>query len=330
LQNHEYWPCFWSSAEKTLLSLGWLENSADLGDMYVDFRELVLALGDPTEVEQVLYWFDTAKYCGLDPAIGDRCQRGIELYEQVIDDEYPTDALRSAAFVNARAILGELSYLGEALEPAVANALGRPVKRGVPPISWRRNVSRPDGWVRWSVGKDSNPSLRVWATSRGVFVGLHPGFVRTGWYSEIHEALESLHPEGSTMFPIRTDSQRIDETPDGSWRGDALLGWRLDDDVVNDPNRFREAVIGCASALQPAVDKLAALAGALPSTAVSKSDGETREDDPLRKFVARFIADRPYPSPRDETRKVEREQLADLLDRDTVHTMSIDDLRLIA
>ncbi len=325
VQGHQQWPCFWNSAEKTLNRLGWLQASDDLGQLYLNFCEVIQDLGDPVEVELVLHYLQDQKFLGLDPSIVERCKRNVELGDARVDGAYLDAESSSHAAANARAIVGELSLLGEALAERVAAALGRSVKTETPSLMWGQGCYRGDGWVRWSItdeGGSPAASVRVWATKDGVFVGLHPGFYRTGWYSEASVAMRSVAPPSATAFPVRQGESRIDPVSDPSWQGEILLGWELTSDF-SDRSAVADEIIGRSAELQPALDRLVGLFGGRISAQAQP------KDDPLKPLVEQFIAERPYPSPRDEANRADREAMAAVLAEDEIRTMDILELKRI-
>lgn len=325
LQDHDAWPCFWTSAERSMAKLGWLAPEDDLGQMYLNFRDVALQIGDSVDVELGLYYLEERKFLGLDPSISDRCRLNLELADQMVNGDYPAVEASEQAAGNARAIVGELNMLGDALADRVAAALGRSVKTETPSLFWAKGRYRGDGWVRWGIsdGRGSPAaSVRLWVTAQGVFIGLHPGFYRDGWYGEAADALRSVTPASATAFPLRLSDPRVDTQPDASWRGELLLGWKVAA-AFDSVDAFSNEVVGRVAELQPALDRLVALAGGpLSSTAQPK-------DDWLKPLVEQFIAGRPYPNQRDEANRADREAMAAVLAADEVRIMDILELKRI-
>lgn len=325
VQRHEEWPCFWTSAERMLNRLGWLENTNDLGQLYLNFRDVILSVGDPDDVEAVLHYLEDEKFLGLDPSISERCRRNLELLESFRDGVYRDEEAARSAETNARAIVGELGMLGEDMADAVALALGRSVKTDTPALVWTKGRFRGDGWVRWGItdeGGSPAASVRVWVTADTVFVGLHPGFYRDGWYAEAGNAVRDVTPPSAAIMPVRFGEARIDPKPDPAWQGEFLLGWQLSS-AFSSPESLADEIVGRAAELQPALDRLVALFGGLIS------DGAQPPDDPLKPLVKEFIAERPYPSPRDEANRADREAMAAVLAPDEIRIMDIQELKRI-
>lgn len=325
LQDHREWPCFWTSAERTITKLGWLRPDDDLGHMYLNFREAILQVGDPVDVELGLYYLEDKKFLGLDPSISARCRLNLQLGDTMVNGEYEDADSGERAASNARAIVGEMSMLGDALADRVAAALGRSVKPETPSLFWSKGRYRGDGWVRWGItdGRGGPPiSIRLWVTAQGVFIGLHPGFYRDGWYAEAVDALRSVAPPTATAFPLRLGDPRVDPQPEPSWRGELLLGWTVAS-AFEDVETFADEVIGRVAELQPALDRLVALAGG-PLSSAAQPQG-----DWLKTLVEEFIEERPYPSPRDVTNRAERESMAAVLAEDEVRVMDLQELKRI-
>lgn len=324
LQAGNEWPCFWPSAEKALVRLGWLQTVEPYGQLYTAFRATVRELGDFENIEWVLEWFANEQYVGLGPWIVDRCAQNIELNAAMTGDEYAsTDDQRQAA-TNARSIIGELRQLGEALADDVASALGRSFKVEVPSLYWGKRF-RADGWVRWGLLDDTGgPSAgyRLWITAAGMFLGLHPGWYREGWYGEALTAIQPLLPDGASVFPVGLDSTRVDSTPQPEHQGESLVGWHYPQPLT-DAVELRDEIVKRAAALQPALDRLVALAGGRPNPPTQAPD------DPLRALVERFLNERPYPTPQDENHKAERAAMAATLAPDEIRIMDVADLRRV-
>lgn len=325
LQDPDGWPCFWPSAEKVLYRLGWLAIQEDLGQLYLDFREVVQSLGGAKQVEHGLYYLEEKTFLGLDPSILDRCRRNLELGESVTGGAYPDAESRHRAGANAGAIIGELGLLGKALADRVAEALGRPVNTHTPSLTWSDGRFRGDGWVSWAItDKGGNPaaSVRVWVTGKGAFIGLHPGFYKDGWFADASLALQDSPPLGAKMIPFSREGIQSGSLSESSPQGEFLLAWPLAASL-SDPVALEEEIVRRTSEMRPELDRIVALFGGR----VSAQDKPV--DESLRKWVERFLAERPYPSTRDEAQRADREVMAGQLAPDEVRIMDIADLRAI-
>lgn len=333
VQDHDHWPCFWNSAETMLSRLGWLENTEDLGQLYLNFRDIVVSLGDAYDVEDVLHYLKDQKFLGLDPSLTERCKLAVELVDSRIGTTYPDVASGLRAAETARAIVGELGMLGEALEEQVGTALGRTVKAETPSLFWAQadGCYRGDGWVRWAIAADGSGtvskgsptvSLRVWATAGATLIGLHPGFYWTGWFPDARNAIRDVVPPSATFFGIGKSGARVDPQPDDEGQGEFLLGWRLET-ADSSADQITSEIVRRAAELQPALDRLVGLIGGRPRTDTQPGT------DPLKPLVEQFIAERSYPSARDDSNRADREEMAAVLAADEVRIMDIDELKRI-
>jgi 5-methylcytosine-specific restriction protein B len=325
LQNPSEWPCFWTSAERVLQRLGWLAPIDQFGALYLAYRQATLELGGADDVGWALEWLDEAKYSGLGPWVVERCASNLALNARSIGDAYASEGDERQAESNARAITGELKLLGEALADDVALALGRSLKMEVPSLFWRAKRYRGDGWVRWGIADDAgspSASYRLWVTADGMFLGLHGGWYRNGWYSDAAEAMTKAAPEGARLFPLGLDAARVDTSTDTAPTTEGLFGWHYPE-VISDADELQREIIKRAAMLQPVLDKLVALSGGV-TTLRSQPEG-----DPLRELVQQFIAERSYPTAQDEGHKADRAVMAETLAPGEVQVMDIADLRRV-
>ncbi|MCB0992102.1 MAG: hypothetical protein KDB16_14085, partial [Acidimicrobiales bacterium] len=326
LQDHDHFPCFWPSAEGMTRQLGWLSPADDLGELYLNFRELMLSLGEPEPNELALFWAsEGSRFIGINPTILERCRRNLELNATRADEQYPDSVAEAAAASNARAIVGELAMAGSALADRVAEALGRSVKAETPSVMWSPKAYRGDGWVRWGVmGEGGSPSvsMRVWVTASGMFIGLHPGWYRSGWYDEARLALQASAPATASWFNVRFNSERVLLDAGDGAEGEFLLGWHLPRlDLSAD--ELADLIVARSADLQPAVDKLVALVGG------PQSERDLSAPDPLLPLVKEFITTRPYPTAKDDTARSDRAAMAALLASDEVQIIDLAEFRRI-
>ncbi len=333
LQDHDQWPCMWTSAEKMLTQLGWLVFSSDLASFYLAFREVVLSLGaPPDDVEHALAWFERHRFTGLDPSLVERCRYALELRPQPTDGGVVSAEYQAYAESNSRSILGDLRLLGLDQEEAVANALGRSVKVVSPPVEWnaRADKYRTDGWVDWRMAGGSAPSVRVWTTFEGVAVGIEPGWFRDGWYEEAANALRDLVPSGMRYFAVRNkEASRLQPASDDHAGGQVFVArWFPGHDAL-DRVDFADDVVAIAAELQPAVDRLMQLSGDAATPVPVKQPIDAPADDRLSALIMRFRVERAYPNERDGWNRAEREVMANLLAHDELPVLDLAELRSI-
>jgi len=315
LQDPQSWPIAWPTAVRSVVDLAWLEQSGDLAADYLAFREVMHGLGaPPTEVAHALFWFDTHRFVGLDPALVDRCARGFELVESRVDGDYRSVEDRGEARLHARAVLAELRLLGRALQDEVATAIGRSVKAVLPDLLWGEGVFRADGWMYWRVGPANGAGIRVWVTLEGVAVGVYCGHYRPGWYEEVPGLVEALMPAGTRIMTVASGNRRLHPEEDGSGH-ECLIGWWFPGNTVLDRPELAPQIIEMTSDLQPVVDALLISAEQGKST-----DGKTDPPAPtppptdeLLALKAAFLAERRYPTDQDDHQRADRERLAEAL-----------------
>lgn len=327
IQDHDQWPCLWNSAENMLVRLGWLALGPDHPTTYLNFRSIVLSLGEtPDDVEYALYWFENHLFTGLDPALVDRCVHNIELNSDQEDPAipYPDPASANAAERNARAILGDLTLLGLNQETSIAQVLGRSVKVTTPKLTFTdAGRFRSDGWVAWRVREVALASLRVWVNGEGVAIGLHPGWLNEGWYDKASAAIQPHLPSQVEWFALSSSPLRIERAGSVRPTGEFFVGrWFPKEDAL-DRTDFADDVLTATAELKPAMDELARLAGG-PTTS-----GQTRVDDPLTDLVAEFRVKRGYPGDKDSFHIAERKSMAKVLSADELEVMDLSELRSI-
>jgi 5-methylcytosine-specific restriction protein B len=341
LYDPQVWPCFWKSMELALIGFGWHEAKGKYGAQYTRFRDTVLRLGDPIEVEWALAWFDNGKrFTGIDRSLPERCARNAETDRHFDDGAYDSAEVAELAERNAKAIIADLRYAGESLKPVVDGALGRETKLepAVPTVS--KQKYRHDGWVRWnpypSVTKSGSipVSVRLWATTSGVYVGVHPGFYRDGWFGEALDAVHRLVPSGASVYRVRIDLDRFTENTDPAWRGEFFVGWPID--LTTSAAEQASVIERRVADLQPVVDRLISLIAAPEhvgpphqEAAPSPAPVVSAADHPLAEMAVRFRTERPYPSPKDEDQQAQRVWMAGLLADDAIQTVDVADLKTI-
>jgi 5-methylcytosine-specific restriction protein B len=325
LQNHNEWPCFWASAEKSLVQLGWLENTDDYGELYLNFREIIRAAGPSVEVEHVLRYLSDEKFLGIDPSISQRCKLNCELGAQRVDSKYPDAESMLQAGSNARSILGELQMLGDVLADRMSNSLDQPIKVETPSVYWADTCYRGDGWVRWRLNDGSGKSaisIRVWVTIEGTFVGIHPGLYRIGWLTEAAPIIRKFAPATAIAMPVKLGKSRITPAPDEAWQGEIILGWKLTSSL-SDPKGICEEVLARATELRPVLEQLIELS---KNTALIPID---LPELPLQTLVNEYISARGYPTKRDKEDLNHRAEMAAVLAKDQILTIDIKELRRI-
>lgn len=334
LQDRSTWPCMWESAERALeRTLGWLIPPADLPGIYLDYRRTILSLGaDVEEIEHTLQWLKQGHFVGLDPSLVARCRRAGDFAKQWEDGRgYESHEVEDLARLNSTALVSEFATLAGKLEAAVAGALDRQVSPSFPKVVTSPGKPfRAEAWAAWRIVEmtNSGPALRVWATADGVGVGLSPGWIRDGWASEAAAELTPLVPEGFQFLRVVwTDpNSRLVPVGDAPIQNDFFLAQWYPEDAALGRAEFAEEIVAAGSTLKPLVDALARLAvktESLPTTTPPPL-GPSLD---LAAMAARFKAERPYPTPRDEASIAERARWAGLLAEAEVALLDPSELR---
>lgn len=322
LRDPSAWPIAWPSAVHSLELLSWLEQTGDLPADYLAFREIVHSLGAPaSDVAHAFFWFNDHRFVGLDPGLIARCDRAQQIADTHADEAYQSDSEQEEARQHASAILAELRLLGRYVEQEVAEAIGRTVKAVLPDLRWGATLFRPDGWVSWRVGRGADAGMRVWATREGVAVGVYCGRYRPGWSQEVPELVAGRIPEGAKAMTVSLGSRRIHPEEDGLGK-ECLIGWWYAAESALDRQDFAAEVVRAASDLQPVLDALLIGAG-------GSEPAHVPADDKLGALKARFIAERGYPTDKDETHRADRERMAAALSAEELMVGDLTELRSI-
>lgn len=262
LQDHERWPPLWASVEEVLTRLGWHSVPADPADRYQSYREALASLDDrPFQAVHALQWFANGGIAGVDPTAIARCRENQRLAELFYEDDrgYPDQVSQTTADLNARSLIGDFRYLAEGLERLVEEAVGGTVSEALPRPRYGTDLPyRHDAFAGWRLTElPSSPTVRVWATVDGIYLGLHPGWLDTGWYVD---AAERVRPHlGSDLEFFRLRSGRasyVFESTGGELPGgEFIVGRLLDTEQACSPAIADIVTDGCRS-LQPIIAAL--------------------------------------------------------------------------
>lgn len=329
LRDHDRWPVAWPSATRSIVRLGWSLPSGDYPADYLEYRHVLHSLGGPPqEVEHAFYWFDRHPFVGLDPSIVERVRRVDTLNGRRVDEGYGTTEDEEAARFGAAAVSGELRLLGDAARDQVEAALQHPVAVQLPAPRLNPTTWRADSWVRWGVtriGGGPPISLRIVVASEGVYVGLHSGWFRNGFYGEARQALEGRAPAGFEFRPVWWSST-ID--PSSVVTSEVSHEWLLCKAVSVEnwsTGRLLGVIEQASATLQPLADALVALV---------TGPSDRTEEPPvvegsvsLAKLVAIFRDEEKYPTDFDEQQKARREEMAAQLSHEELLAGDLIDIR---
>lgn len=321
------WPVAWSSAAKSLFDLGWYRPSGDHDDDYVEFATVVRGLGDPVAVGHALFWLRTHRFVGLDPALIRRCEHARALALDVDETGHYRDAqTEDAAIYNTTALIYDLLNAVHGLQAQVSSTLGRNVKVQFAKSKTGPSLYRWWGWASWAA-EGGNASLRLWATSDGVVIGLHPGHARAGWYTEAGQLAEAHLPPGYEFFQLweGDDSGQLSSTGSTYVDNEFLVGRLLPGETGLDRLDLADDIVAAAADLQGLLDLLYAAADAGDASAkpeaVDEGQGKpepapTVSTTELALLVAEFKTQRGSSLQKDEQARADRAAFADYLRSD--------------
>lgn len=319
------WAPLWASAEQGLRRLGWYEQLSTPSARYLGYRSVLAELSnDPLEAATVLSWLNRHPFVGLDPCLIDRCGGGAQLVQGwTASGGYTSPQDEEEAQQQAVAIIAELNLVGEGLEDRISATLGRSLKLYKLQTRIPGGPFRHDGYVVWSAGRiEDGPGMRVWATADGVAVGMHPGFVESGWYQKMGLELRDRVPEGMQFMVAhdRTATSRLEQIGADYESGEFMIGNWFPGETALDRVDFAEDIVAATATLQPLFDHIVQAAGGRPPPV---------DDDPLTPLVERFRAERPYPSGKDDAAHEDRVSLAAALSADGLAAFDLDAFRQV-
>jgi 5-methylcytosine-specific restriction protein B len=324
--DHARWPIAWTSGPTILRRTGWLPPSGTHTDSYLDYRSIVLDLGDPAAVEHALFWWERNPWVGLDPGLLERVRRLVAIDGWREEGVYATPEDEAEAATCVRAVVGDLGLLGGFAEERILRAFDRAVRPNAAPLAIAPGRYRVDGWVQWTAtGISAKPSLIVWATEHGVVAGLNPGFARAGFYEEAGAALAPMIPDGLAAYGQRSGTtERVTTEPITLPGGNFVIGrWFSDDEALGAPGLAEEIVV-LASQLQPLLDRLAQLS----DTPATPGDDSTTRDH-LSPLVQEFVRETGYPAESDLLQHAERQKMAAILAREELLVADVAEVRRI-
>jgi 5-methylcytosine-specific restriction protein B len=324
--DHGRWPIAWTSGLSILRRTGWLLPSGTHTDTYLDYRSIVLDLGDPAAVEHALFWWERKPWVGLDPGLLERVRRLVAVDGRREEGVYATPEEEAEAATCVRAVVGDLGLLGGFVEERILRAFDRAVRPNAAPLAIAPGRYRIDGWVQWTAtGISAKPSLIVWATEHGVVAGLNPGFARAGFYEEAGAALAPMIPYGLAAYGQRSGTaERVTTEPITLPGGNFMIGrWFSDQEALGAPGLAEEIVV-LASQLKPLLDRLAQLS----DTPATPGDDSTTGDD-LSPLVQEFVRETAYPAESDVVHHAERQKMAATLARDELLVADVAEVRRI-
>ncbi|KAA3640335.1 MAG: AAA family ATPase, partial [Armatimonadetes bacterium] len=242
--------------------------------------------------------------------------------------EYPSDEVQSQAGRNIHAALGEMDMLARGLKDEVAALLVRDLmtSKTDPRVGYNDDQPfRADAYAIFTIEKDMlMPSIRVWATPKGLAIGAHFGSQRKyADYAEMADGVLQVglpddmqffevrkHREGDRLRPVGNEPPK-GELYVGEWFHGGLIGPEVGDQVL-----------GTVAKLQAIFDAMVVASGEAPSSA-------DVTDDPLHDAVTEFREQTGYPTDADANHKAERAQMATVISEDGLLGFDLPEFRRI-
>ncbi len=314
LQDPLEWPWLSASAEPVLQVLRLLPRYLEPDDRYLQYRTLILASSLPAvETVHALANLNDRGSRSLSPGLYGRLQENSRhLMSWHEAGGYPSDEVRNQAGRNIHAALGEMDMLARGLKDEVAALLVRDLmtSKTDPRVGYNDDQPfRADAYAIYTIEKNMvMPSIRVWATPKGLAIGAHFGSQRKyADYAEMAVAVQQIglpddvqffevhmHKEGDRLRPVGNELPK-GELYVGEWFPGGLTGPDVGDQVL-----------GTVAKLQAIFDAMVVASGEAPSTA-------DVADDPLHDAVAEFREQTGYPTDADTNNKAERAQMATVI-----------------
>lgn len=307
LQDETAWPTMWASAAAFTEYCTGQPLPSGPSNRYVAFVEFAAEMGgDYRQYLRVASWFEKSKPVILDQVLVDRCEFGLP-------KSVPTEALRN----NADALVAVAGHIAAELADDVSASASRTLSPSKPGRFWAGDRGRSDLWASWRA-LDNGPGVRLWLTHTGLFIGLSPGMLRSGWFDEVWAEIEAQPLDDFERFDTRGSADDPDTAIVGGGSGSFIYARRYQPEQLADLD-VRAEVTSIAAALQPLLDRTVAMA---------TGDSAESTDDPLAAYVERFQNEQPRSSA-DEEANADRRRFAEMLAPDRIALTDIAELRLI-
>lgn len=312
------WLPLLAKVEEALSLWGWLPDADDAGQRYLRYLDALDAPGSGPETITALRWVGGGWFPGLDPTLPERLADVTERLDAGEDGEMVAD--------NLRHVLADLKVLDRCASTSLSQQLGHGLDVVTssmdPPV-------RRDAFIAWRPrGTVANPppDLRVWATSEGVAIGIHPGGGRDR-LTEAHKLAVERAPEDVEFLSVVTERdgrRRFVPRGRGEAEGDFLVGrWLPGAEALGRPELVDD-MVALLARLKPILGAwLASLgAGLTPQT-------PELDDDRLAALVRAFAEERGYPSAKDRQRIEARAQLRSVVAPEALENDDLEGLRRV-
>ncbi len=318
LDQDSRWPVLWPSGRQFLEFVTGRQLPKPSGERYLRYMDQARDLDDdPDRFQVVAGWWDSNKPVFFDQVLMDRCVFGMEIassgdygdYERAQDNGYVLSCI--SRYIN-RELIDDLS-----------NIVGQPFKSKNPLPTWGRGspIPRPNIWTSWGI-RGSTMGLYLSVTNQGASIGIRPGWVRKGWYSEAREIFSDANVDSFRIFSMgQTNTARGGDLGLIGGHGESIYGRGYEPDQLAGLD-LRAEIIEVAYAARPVIEALVDLADSNPRVTPSTNDM-------LVPIVKQFLQETGYPDERDVENKEIQPTFRQMLLSDNLPVAERSDLRKI-
>ena len=314
LQREEWLPLY-RNVEEALSWWGWLPGFETATERYLNYLDV---FSGPDTTLETLHAFGRVRsgwFPGLDPTLVDRLEANQEAEPE------DTGGVRE----NLEHVLRDLKVLDRCIGDSMTHLLGQRLETVT---SARDGRGSTDAFVAWRPGKSlvqPPPDVRLWITSEGVAIGVHPGGGRDRQAEAKRIAQERL-PDDVQVLSVTQDNRgaRSFEAADDPGDREFLVGrWYPGSTMLGRPD-----VVDDLTAL---VTRLKPLLGAWLSSlgGVSVPIIDAAGDENLAAHIDRFQSERAYPTAKDRQRIEARAKLREVLTPEGLDGFDLDGIRQV-
>lgn len=312
LQQEQWWPLY-RNVEEALSWWDWLPSSQTATERYLNYLGVFSGTDATLETLHAFARVRGGWFPGLDPSLVERLAANLEA-----EDDEAGEVLH-----NLEHVLRDLKVLDRCIGDSMTHLLGQPLETVT---SAREDRGVSDAFVAWRPRRclvQPPPDVRVWATSDGVAIGVHPGGDSERHAEDLHTAREH-QPDDVQILAVHQDERgarsfQVDDEPGdrefvvGRWYpGATMLGHA---DLVDD-------LTALVARLKPLL--AAWLSG--PGDGIVKIGDQ---DQHLAAEVERFRAECDYPSAKDRQRIEARAKLREVLTPEGLDGYDLEGIRQV-
>ncbi len=329
-QDPTKWPYLAVNGESVLNELRLLKRDLPPADRYLRFLDFLdLSSAGGLETNYAISRVHTKGWRSLSQAVYSRLAENRELLATWYgSNEYSSEEDRAQAERNINASLGEFDLLARGMNDELAAKLVRELVTSKTDlrVGYDQHLPfRADAYAIHTIEKNLiMPSIRVWATGRGLGIGAHFGSQKKYEdYGRMADRLVDMGlPAGVEFFEVLPHKEGNRIRPAGAIppRGELFVGEWFDGGLTG--AAVGEQIMKTVAKLQPVFDAMVVAVGEAPSSAPAS-------DDPLAPLVAEFLSASGYPTDADRTDKAERELMQRLISEEGLLAFDLHEFRRI-